>query len=223
MGRRWLLLSLGLVGALGGCDLPLGSNEESQGLGALQAARETADGARYLVALDTACCDRDGNRLRQRLQFAPGLTRISQNGRVRLWERRDVSYTLREGRRCYERHTEFERADTLEVRSGIVMPRFVIHEAELDDSDGDVLIRYRGPVSERGARVEGRLYLDRAGRPVRRRERIAWAATGRPYGSWYGRRYRYPAKLDLGPPPGPLCKTAVKGPASPRPLAGHPG
>jgi hypothetical protein len=64
-GRPWLLLSLGLVAALGGCDLRLGSNEESDGLESLQAAREKADAARYLVALDTACCDRDGNRLSQ--------------------------------------------------------------------------------------------------------------------------------------------------------------
>jgi hypothetical protein len=62
MGRPWLLLSLGLAAALGGCDLRLGSNEESEGLAALQAAREKADTARYLVALDTACCDRDGRR-----------------------------------------------------------------------------------------------------------------------------------------------------------------
>jgi hypothetical protein len=46
------------VGALGGCDLPVGSNAESEGLGELQAAREKADAARNLVALDTACCDR---------------------------------------------------------------------------------------------------------------------------------------------------------------------
>jgi hypothetical protein len=75
------------VATLGGCDLPVGSNAESEGLGELQAAREKADAARYLVALDTACCDRDGNRLRQRLQFAPGVTRILQNGRVVLWQR----------------------------------------------------------------------------------------------------------------------------------------
>jgi hypothetical protein len=55
-----LLLSLVLVAALGGCDPRIGSNEESKRLAALQAAREKADTARYLVALDTACCDRDG-------------------------------------------------------------------------------------------------------------------------------------------------------------------
>jgi hypothetical protein len=120
MSRRWLLLSLSLVGALGGCDLPAGSNEESEGLEALQAAREQADAARYLVALDTACCDRDGNRLSQRLQFGPRMTQIWQNGRVVGWQRlapgaarreRDVSYSLRHGRGCYDRHTagEFER------------------------------------------------------------------------------------------------------------------
>lgn len=50
MSGRWLLLSLSLVGALGGCDLPVGSNEESEGLKALQAAPEKADAARFTLA-----------------------------------------------------------------------------------------------------------------------------------------------------------------------------
>jgi hypothetical protein len=101
------------VGALGGCDLPFESDGESEGLEALRAARATADAARYLVAVDTDGFDREGNRLTQRLEFAPRLTRIWQKGRVVLWERlaprgasreRDVSYSLRHGRGCYDRH-----------------------------------------------------------------------------------------------------------------------
>src|SRR5918992_4120923 len=233
MGRSWLLLSLGLVGALGGCDLPVGSSEDSEGLEALQAAREKADASRYLVALDTACCDRDGHRLRQRLQFAPRLTRISQNGRVVLWQRlapasarqeRDVSYSLRHGRGCYDRHTgeEFERVGVIEMRRGIVVPKELVDEAEFADSGGRNLIRLRGPVSERGTRVESRLYLDRAGRPLLKLEGVAFVSR-RPPRRWSERRYRYPERIDLGPPPGPLCKTTAKGPPSPRPSAGHPG
>jgi hypothetical protein len=234
MGRPWLLLSLGLVGALGGCDLPLVANEESEGLAALQAAREKADAARYLVALDTACCDRDGDRLRQRLQFAPRLTRISQNGRIVLWERlapggarqeRDVSYSLAHGRGCYDRHTagEFDRTGVIEMRRGIVVPQELIDEAELTQSGGRTLIRLRGPISERGTRVEGRLYLDRGGHPVRMLERVAFVSR-RPPRRWSERRYRYPRRLDLGRPPGPRCeKPPPAGPPSPRPLAGHPG
>jgi hypothetical protein len=234
MGRPWLLLSLGLVGSIGGCDLPLGSNEESEGLEALQAAREKADAARYLVALDTACCDRDGNRLGQRLQFAPRLTQIWQNGRIVLWERlapggaskeRDVSYSLRHGRGCYDRHTvgEFDRTGVMEMRRSIVVPQVLIDEAELTESRGRDLIRVRGPISERGTRVENQLYLDRAGRPLRKLERVAFVSR-RPPRRWSERRYRYPERLDLGRPPGPRCeKPPPAGPPSPRPLAGHPG
>lgn len=234
MSRRWLLLSLSLVGALGGCDLPLGSNEESEGLEALQAAREKADAARYLVALDTACCDRDGNRLSQRLQFAPRLTQVSQNGRVVLWQRlapggahreRDVAYSLRYGRGCYDRHTgqEFEWTGVIEMRRGIVVPKELIDEAELTSSGSRDLIRLRGPISERGTRVESRLYLDRAGRPLLKLERVAFVSR-RPPRRWSERRYRYPDRLDLAPPPGPRCeKPPPAGPPSPRPLAGHPG
>jgi hypothetical protein len=233
MSRLWLALSLSLVGALGGCDLPPGSNEESEGLEALQAAREKADAARYLVALDTACCDRGGNRLSQRLQFAPRLTQIWQNGRVVLWQRlapgaarqeRDVSYSLRHGLGCYDRHTagEFERTGVIEMRRGIVVPQELIDEAGLTESGGRTLIRLRGPISERGTRVEGRLYLDRAGRPVRKLERVA-IVSRRPPRRWYERRYRYPDRLDLDPPPGPLCGTPPAGPRPPRPLTSHPG
>lgn len=204
MGRPWLLLSLGLLGTIAGCDVWDGSNEESAGLEALQAAREKADAARYLVALDVACCDSDGNRVSQRLEFAPGLTVISQHGRVVLWERRDVSYSLSGSRRCYERHTDFVRADLIEMRRGIVVPQELIDEAKLTESGGRTLIRLRGPVSERGTRVEGRLYLDRGGRPVRKLERVAFVSR-RPPRRWSERRYRYPVRLDLGRPPGPRC------------------
>ena len=233
MSRRWLLLSLSLVGALGGCDLPGGSNEESEGLEALHAAREKVDAARYLVALDTACCDRDGNRLSQRLQFAPRLTQIWQNGRVVLWERhepdgarreRDVSYSLRHGRGCYDRHAagEFERTEVIEMRRGIVVPQELIDTAELTESGGRTLVRLRSPISERGTRVEARLYLDRAGRPVRMLDRVRFVSRRLPR-RWYERRYRYPDRLDLGPPPGPLCERPPAGPRTPRPLTSHPG
>lgn len=234
MSRGWLLLSLSLVGALGGCELPLGSNQESEGLEALQAAREKADAARYLVALDSACCDRDGNRLSQRLEFAPRLTRISQNGRVVGWERlaprgapreREVSYSLRHGRGCYDRHTagEFDRIGAIEMRRGIVVPQELIDEAELAESRGRTVIRLRGPISERGTRVESRLYLDRTGRPVLKLERVAFVSR-RPPRRWSERRYRYPERLDLGSPPGPRCKMPPSaGPPATPPLAGHPG
>jgi hypothetical protein len=234
MDRAWLSLSLALVVALGGCDPPLESDGAAEGLEALRAARAEADAARYLVAVDMLGFDSEGKRLSQRLEFAPRLTRITQNGRVVLWQRlapggarreRDVSYSLRHGRGCYDRHSgeEFERVGVIEMRRGVVVPRELMHEAELDEVGVRTVIRWRGPPSERGTRVEGRLYLDSAGRPVLNRERIAWLSR-RPPRARYERRYRYPAKLDLRPPPRPPCKTLPPAaPPSPRPLAGHPG
>ena len=122
-----LLLSLSLVGALGGCDLPPGSNDGSEGLEALQAAREKADAARYLVALDIACCDRDGNPVSQRLLFATRLTQISQDGRVVLWQRlapggagreSELSYSLRHGRGCYDATRRGRTAVAIPVATG---------------------------------------------------------------------------------------------------------
>jgi hypothetical protein len=207
---RWLLLSLGLVVAVGGCDLPVGSDDGSDALEALQAARREGRAARYLVVQDSGGVDSAGRRLRQRISFAPGLTVISRNRRVVLWERRDVSYLWRSGRRCYDRHTEFEHGDLIEMRRDIVVAAALVDEAELVDSDHRTVVRWRGPIAERGYRVEGRLYLDRVGRPVLKRERTAWAG-GRPYGPRYERRYRYPARLDLGRPPGPRCRAAARG------------
>jgi hypothetical protein len=156
MDRPWLSLSLALVVALGGCDLPLESDGEAEGLEALRAARSEADAARYLVAVDRLGFDSEGNRLSQRLEFAPRLTRISQNGRVVLWQRlapggarreRDVSYSLRHGRGCYDRHSgeEFERVGVIEMRRGVVVPRELMHEAELDEVRGMACGRAASP------------------------------------------------------------------------------
>jgi hypothetical protein len=204
VGRSRLLLSLGLAGAICGCDLPGGASAGPNGREALESARTKAQSARYLVVLDDVGVGREGRRPRQRLEFSPGLTVISQNGRVLLWESRDVSYTLRKRPRCYDRSTHFERADAVELKRDIVVPRGLLSRAELDESRGRPVIRWRGPVTERGYRVEGLVQLDEAGRAVLKRERVTWLGRGR-RGNSYERRYRYPARLKLGPPPRPRC------------------
>jgi hypothetical protein len=200
MDGRGVLLSLALVAAIGGCDSPGGASAEPEALEELERARAKAQAARYLLVVDDLGA-RDGRRVRQRLEFAPGLTAISENGRVLLWESRDVSYSLNRRRRCYERSTQFERGDLVEVRRDVVVPRALVSRAELV---GLRLIRWRGPESERGYRVEGTLRLDPAGRPRLKRERITWAGT-RPPGRAYQRRYSYPHELDPGPAPRPRC------------------
>jgi hypothetical protein len=196
---RLSLLSLGLVLAVGGCGGWDDSNTKSEGLEALEAARAKARAARYLVVLD------DGG---QRLRFVPGLTEISKDGRVLLWARRDVEYTLRNDRRCYQRHTEFERADLVEVRRDLVVPQ--ADDAELAEAGGRALIRWRYRPSEDGHWREGRLYLDRSRHPVLSRERESTFG-GQPPGRWLERRYRYPSELELDRPPGPRCRASGSG------------
>jgi hypothetical protein len=196
MSRLRVALVVGLAGALGGCDLPGGSGDDA--LEALQAARARARAAPYLTVVDK------GGRS---VQFAPGLTVIWRNGDVVVWERRDVSYTLRKDRRCYDRTTEFERADARELRRDIVVPKALIEDAELAGPEDHREIRWHGPRAEEGYRVEGILYLDRTGRPVRKRERTR-SLSGRPLDPWLERRYRYPSSLAVEHhPPGPRCTT----------------
>jgi hypothetical protein len=198
MGRPWLLLSLSLVGALGGCDLPVDLDEESEGLEALQAARAKARAARYLVVLDEACCNRDGRPVHQRLQFAPGLTVISQNGRLVLWARRDVEYTLRRDGGCYERHTEFSRGDLREVRRTTVVP-YEVDEAVARKVGSRTLIRWQVHQGVDSPGIEGQLSLDPRGRPEKGRERtMRWGA--KPPSHWIARRYRFPSRLRLAAP-----------------------
>jgi hypothetical protein len=202
MGCLRVVLSLGLIGAMGGCDLTGDSGGRPDGLEALHAARAQARAAPYLTVVD------GGGRS---VQFAPGLTVIWRDGAVLVWERRDVSYTLRKDRRCYERNTEFERADDLELRRDAVVAEALIEDAELTGSEDHRAIRWRGPIAEEGYRIEGRVYLDRAGRPVRTRERTAWISDRAPE-PWLERRYLYPSSLDVEHAPGPRCPSRPESP-----------
>jgi hypothetical protein len=182
MGSWWLLPPLGLVGMLGACVLPGGSDGEVDGLEALRAARAEARAACYLVVRDEACCNREGRAVHQGMRFAPGLTVISQNGRLVLWARRDVAYTLRRDRGCYERQTQFSRGDLREVRRTTVVP-YEVDEARVRTIGGRTLIRWQVDQGIDSPGIEGRLRLDRSGRPAEGRERtMRWGPSRRAAG-----------------------------------------
>jgi hypothetical protein len=166
--------------------------ERSEGLRALRQAHLKARSARYVVV--------QGHGLR--LELTPRLTVMSRHGRILNWETADVEYTPRRGRDCYERHTEFLHADTLEVRRNIVAPK--VDEARVDRLNGHTVIRWHIRRAVDAAPREGEVYLDRKGRPALSRERILrWGAI--PPSRWSVARFRYPARLDV-PPPRPRCK-----------------
>jgi hypothetical protein len=186
MSRLRVALAIGLAGSLGGCDLP-GSGADA--LDVLKEARAKARAAPYLTVVGHG----------QSTQFAPGLTVISRHGTILVWETKNVSYIRSKQRDCYMRSTEFERADDVEIRRDAVVADAFLHKAQLVGSE----IRWQGPDAEEGYRVEGIVYLDRAGRPVRVRERTA-QLNGEHRDPWSERRYSYPSSLDIKHP-GPVC------------------
>jgi hypothetical protein len=209
MGRAVVLLLLVTGAVLVGWGVLSRTGGESEGLEALQEARHEARTARYLDVRTVSCCDRDGRRLSQRMQFAPGQYVYSLNGRITGWQERRVVYALKEARGCYQRRTTSGMVGVLEMRRGIVVPGGFVHEAELVESGGRTLVRWRSPPGERGY-VSGTLRLDRSGRAVLKRERInpPSSHTAAPVTLW---RYRYPSKNELDEPPRPRCKHSRAG------------
>ncbi|HEV7806549.1 MAG TPA: hypothetical protein VGO80_12065 [Solirubrobacteraceae bacterium] len=59
---------------------------------------------------------------RDRSLFSKRLTVIERDGRVMAWTRPHEEFTLRTHRRCYERHTDYNRADVADARSAAAPP-----------------------------------------------------------------------------------------------------
>jgi hypothetical protein len=208
MGKAHILAFVALSVAVPGC---AGSNESSQRpdeLGVLERARAKARSAPYLVVVGP---------LGQRLERTPRLTVIWEGGRVRLWARRDVEYTLRRGGECYERHTDFSHGDIAEVRRNTVVP-YDVDDATVHMAGGRTLVRWRVRQEGDTPGNEGQLVLHRGGRPAVSQERtMRWGA--RPASRWLVRRYRYPSRLSV-PPPRPPCRERSSTGESARPTRG---
>jgi hypothetical protein len=193
MGHRHILGLCVLSVAVPGCAGSDASTPRPDGSELLEQARAKARGAPYLVV--------DGPR--QRLELTPRVTVISQRGRIMLWSRRDVEYTLRPVLRCYERYTEFSRGDIAETRRDTVVP-YEVDAASVETVDGLTVVRWRVDQESEAAGMEGSVTLRRDGAPALARERtMRWGDI--PPSRWYVRRYRYPSRISV-PVPGPACR-----------------
>lgn len=183
-----------LMVAVPGCAGSDESGRRPEGLEVLERARAKARSAPYLVV---------AGPLGQRLERTPRVTVIWEGGRLRLWARRDVEYTLRRGGDCYERHSDFNRGDIAEIRRNTVVP-YEVDQASIHTVGGRTVIRWRVRQEGDTPGNEGKLGLHRDGRPAVSRERtMRWGA--RRASRWLVRRYGYPSRLSV-PPPRPPCR-----------------
>jgi hypothetical protein len=108
------------------------------------------------------------------------------------WTRTADELTWRASRRCYARHTGFNRDDVRQERAGVVPPGLVAGRQQHDDSPD----------------IEYESTLDADGRFATVRWRAAEFGV-QPAGRWYTSTYRYPSARQFaglaGPTPGPRC------------------
>ena len=168
---------------------------------ALRDARERTLSAPYLTVTS------DGGR--RVLLLSRGLTVIKSRRRVLTWVTPAFEWSWWDTRRCYERHTEFERDDVLEQREGVV-PR-ELGDVRVEASDGGRLIsgRARLPQPSDTADTEFRMRIDGTERVVEVRRRSARFGVIPP-GRWYTTVLRYPSAAEFaeqaGRPPRPRCR-----------------
>lgn len=178
--------------ALGGCGSDVG-----EGADTADDAKAKVLSVRYLIVTGP-----NGGAT----YFSPKLKVIKRHGRVLAWTARNEEFTLRTGRRCYERHTEFNRDDTRQARrSAWPWDTDDIHVARRDG----VRVLSGREVHTDFADTEFEVRLDDAGRITSTRYRSA--ENGAVSASrWTTTRYRYPTKTEFAQlvgttRPRPLC------------------
>lgn len=169
----------------------------STGDGALQDAADTTLSAPQVIVSHGGGSE---------LLLSRNLTVIKRRGRVIAWTATDEEFTRRQGQRCYERHTDWNRDDVHQQRAALVPTDLT--DVDVDERDGMRVISGREEHLDH-ADTEYRLRLDRSGRVVELRSRSAEfgvLAAGR----WRTATYRYPTAAEFaraaGPAPTPRCR-----------------
>jgi hypothetical protein len=184
-----------LAGGLGAC-ITLSGCGGGDGAGVTRDAKAKTLSARYLVISGP------GGR---ELFVSPKLTVIKRHGRVLAWTTAREEFTLRGGKRCYERHTEFNRDDVRQQRDNAWPPKAVA--LDLEERDGVRVLSGRQKNTD-SADIEFELFLNDAGRLTMLRQRSAEFGVV-PAGRWYASRYRYPTAVQFarlaGAVPWPRC------------------
>jgi hypothetical protein len=196
---RGRAVSVALVGLFAsGCDVarepvsgaPVGTAR--RGDHALAEARRQALGAEYLAVHMTGGPE---------LLFGRDVVVIKRHGRVLAWEDKKRSFTAPKGRRCFERETDFNRADASDLRRAAAPP----------DVAGARLIEGRHLVLAREEHIdfadtEFEIRIDDSGRPISERQRSARSGVLAP-GRWTRIRYKFVTAAQFhrraGPPPRP--------------------
>lgn len=171
--------------------------DDGHGNDLARAPREKTLSAPYLVV------SRGGGR---EILHSPTLTVIRRRGRVVVWASPAEELSLRRGRRCYDRTTDFNHDDLRQLREAAWPAQ------SLDDLQ--VEARGRGQVltgRERHmdfADTEHELFVDEHGRMSMARQRSARFGVIPP-GRWKTVRYRYPSAAQFarltGRTPRPRC------------------
>ena len=188
--RTALVAGLAAWPAVSGCGGPSADD-------ALDEARAKTLAARHLIVSQPAG---------RELLFAPRLTVIRQRGRVVAWVEADEELTLNAGKRCYDRHTEFNRDDIADQREGVMPPD--VGDVEWVQRDGARVLSGRERHMDY-ADTEFEARLDGEGRLATTRSRAAEFGV-LPAGRWRTTEYRYPSATEfarlVGRPPEPLCR-----------------
>ena len=173
-----------------------GCGGRGDGLDAAADAKAKALSARYLILLQAGGAEH---------YFSPKLTVIKRRGRVVAWTTASEEFSLRSGKGCYERHTDFNRDDARQERQAAWPSKVPYFKPE--ERDGVLVLSGREKHSD-FADTEYELYLDAAGQLTMLRQRSAEFGVILA-GRWATTRYRYPTATEFarlaGAVPQPRC------------------
>jgi len=194
MGLKAVLAVLASLVALAGCG-------GGDGAAALRRAAAKTRAAPYVVISQAGA-----ERLGGELLLSRGLLVIRSRNHIVAWTARTYEWTWRASKRCYERHTAFNREDVRQERQGVVPSD--ASKVELHRRAGATVLSGRVDESTDSPATEFELTLDSVGRASVLHERSARFGAV-PAGKWTTVGYRYPTAAQFarlaGPGPRPRC------------------